>query len=51
MNPEFVVFGIVAVIEVYYWFFWFPKNKHSVKEYKDWKYYNDQVWKKGIGVK
>jgi hypothetical protein len=30
-----VMSSIIAVIEVYYWFIWFPQNKNSLREYKD----------------
>lgn len=51
MHPGFIICGIIAVIEIYYWFFWFPKNKHYLEQYKDWENYIEQVWEKGHGVK
>lgn len=51
MMPVFVICCLVALIEIYYWLIWFPKNKHTLREHKDWENYVYQVWKKGHGVK
>ena len=48
MIPAFVFFGLIALIEFYYWFIWLPKNKHVLR---DFEHYVDQVWKKGLGIK
>ena len=51
MNPIFVILGIIAVVEVYYWFFWLPKNWQNNQECQDIKRYIDAVWGDGSGVK
>ena len=50
LTPAFVFFTLIALIEAYYWFIWLPKNKHTLREYKDFERYVDQVWKKGRGI-
>ena len=48
MTPAFVFFGLVGLIEVYYWFVWLPRNKYVLG---DFEHYVDQIWKKGRGIK
>ena len=47
---EFVFFSLFAIVEVFYWFIWFPKNKHTLREYEDFKHCIDQVYIKGRGI-
>jgi len=51
MEPVFVILGIIAVVEIYYWFYWLPRNWRNNKECRAIKAYIDTVWRKGHGIK
>lgn len=51
MEPVFVILGIIAVVEIYYWFYWLPRNWRNNKDCQNIKAYIDTVWRKGHGIK
>lgn len=51
MNPFFFILGIIVVVEIYYWFYWLPRNWRNNKECQDIKAYVDAVWLEGRGIK
>ena len=51
MHPMYIILGIIAAVELFYWCYWLPRNWRNNRECQDIKLYVDTVWRDGQGIK